>query len=74
MDEPPRPPLEPAQIAMWLLALLVVAGVLVVGTLAVRCVVWPIAVCDRDWGLHEIFAELLVVLMALITRGGSRRE
>ena len=65
-------PTDPGLIAMWLLAVVVVVGMTLAGTIIVRCVVWPVAVCDREFGLHEIFAELLVVLMALITRGGKQ--
>lgn len=81
MDEPPpdrpgpsRPPFEIAHAAMLVLAIVAIVGVLVGAAIVLRCVIWPAAVCKRDFGLHALFAELLVVLVALITwsreRGG----
>ena len=68
MDDPHKPRFEIAEAAMLLLAVLVIAGVLLVLAVAARCAFWFVAACDRDWHLREILAELLVVLVALITR------
>jgi hypothetical protein len=67
-----EPPRDVQMIAACLLALLVVAGTAVILVIVVRCTFAFVSACERDIGLHEIFAEMLVVLMALITRPKDR--
>ena len=70
-DEPPRPPFDIALIAMCLLALLVGAGVLIALVVFVRCTFAFVDYCNREFGFHEAFLELIIVLVALITRRGQ---
>ena len=74
MSEPSKPPdhkpprFEIAQAAMLLLGIMVIAGVLGSLLVTVRCTLWPIAFCDRDWQLRAWFTDLIIALIALITR------
>lgn len=69
-----RPPFEIAQVAMVLLAVLIIDGVLMSLILTVRCVFWFIEACNREWGIRDWINEIIIVLVALIGRAPDRKD
>jgi hypothetical protein len=64
-----RPPFDPARMAMWLLAVLIVTPALLALITTLRCTIWFIPECsDRPWPqlLRDWLSETIPILVAII--------
>jgi hypothetical protein len=67
-----RPPFDPARMAMWLLAVLIITPAVMALMITVRCAIYFIPDClNRPWPtlLREWLAETIPILVAIIMAG-----